>query len=106
MSKTDFRVNMKKKLFATLLLLFAIGQAGAFPWYASGDNIRGANLMTPEERKAYASKLPNMGSLDECRAYMAQHNPELDKRAKERGVTLPPLSGDPCAVMSTMGRIK
>jgi len=62
--------------------------------------------MTPEERNAYASKLPNMGSLDECRAYMAQHNPELDKCAKERGVTLPPLSGDPCAVMSTMGRIK
>jgi hypothetical protein len=106
MRKTDFRGNMKKTLIVVLPLLYAIGQAWAFPWYASGDNIRGANLMTPVERKAYASKLPNMGSLDECRAYMAQHNLELDKRAKERGVTLPPLSGDPCAVMSTMGRIK
>jgi len=37
---------------------------------------------------------------------MNTHNLELDKRAKERGVILPPISGDPCAVMQTLGRIK
>jgi hypothetical protein len=95
---------MKKLLI--LSLLFSTGQALAFPWYSSGDNIRGAELMTPEERKAYASKLPNMGSLDECRAFMNAHNLELDKRALAKGVTLPPISGDPCKVMKTMGRIK
>lgn len=89
-----------------LPMLFFAGQALAFPWYSSGDNIRGASLMTPEERKAYASKLPNMKSMDECRAFMNAHNLELDKRAKERNVTLPPLSGDPCVVMKTFGRIK
>ena len=89
-----------------LPLLIHVGQALAFPWYSSGDNIRGADLMTPEERKAYASKLPNMKSMDECRAFMNAHNLELDVRAKARGVSLPPISGDPCVVMKTMGRIK
>lgn len=95
---------MKKLLILPLLLI--AGQALAFPWYSSGDNVRGAELMTPQERKEYASRLPNMKSMDECRTYMGAHNLELDKRAKERGVSLPPISGDPCAVMKTLGRIK
>ncbi|MDD5388236.1 MAG: hypothetical protein PHD37_02750 [Gallionellaceae bacterium] len=95
---------MKKLLILSLLL--CTGQALAFPWYSSGDNVRGAELMTAQERKEYASRLPNMKSMDECRTFMNAHNLELDKRAKERGVTLPPISGDPCAVMKTFGRIK
>ncbi|MDO9225682.1 MAG: hypothetical protein Q8M09_04900 [Pseudomonadota bacterium] len=95
---------MNKILILPLLLM--AGQALAFPWYSSGDNVRGAELMTPQERKEYASRLPNMKSMDECRTYMSAHNLELDKRAKERGVSLPPISGDPCAVMKTLGRIK
>ena len=95
---------MKKLLL--LSLLFSAGQALAFPWYASGEQIRGADLMTPEERKAYAGKLPTMKSMDECRAFVDSHNQELDKRAKARNVTLPPISGDPCVVMKTFGRIK
>lgn len=95
-------MNLRFLLPALLLS----GQALAFPWYSSGDNIRGAELMTSEERKSYASQLPNMKSMDECRAFMNAHNLELDKRAQARGVTLPPISGDPCVVMKTMGRIK
>ena len=94
------------KTLLLISLLAAAGQALAFPWYASGDSIRGADLMTAEERKTYAARLPNMGSMDECRSYMSAHNLELDKRAKARGVILPPISGDPCMVMKTMGRIK
>jgi hypothetical protein len=92
------------------LLLFALflnaGQVLAFPWYSSGDGIRGAELMTPEERKAYASKLPTMQSWDECRAYVTAHNLEIERRAQAKGVTLPPVSGDPCQVMRGFGRIK
>ncbi len=95
---------MKKLLILSLLL--CTGQALAFPWYSSGDNVRGAELMTPQERKEYASRLPNMKSMDECRTFMNAHNLELDKRAKERGMILPPISGDPCVVMKTFGRIK
>ena len=93
---------MKKALLLSLLCWS--GQVSAFPGYSTGDNIRGAQLMTPEERREYTAKLPNMKSMDECRAYMNAHYLELDKRAKERGVILPPISGDPCELMKTMGR--
>jgi hypothetical protein len=60
------------------------GQAHAFPWYAQGDNIRGAELMAPEERKAYVTRLQSMKTFDECKAYMQDHYLEIDKRAKAR----------------------
>ena len=47
-----------------------------------------------------------MKSLDECKGYMQAHYLEIDKRAKERNVVLPPVAGDPCVVMKTMGRIR
>lgn len=99
---------MNKIAYHTLLcaLLLISGQAVAFPWYASGEQVRGAELMTPAERQAYASRLPNMKSMAECRAFMEAHNLELDRRAKAKGVILPPISGDPCVVMQTMGRVK
>jgi len=93
-----------------LLLLLALvlfnGQALAFPWYAQGDNIRGAQLMTPDERKHYVSRLQSMKTFDECTGFMRAHYLEIDKRAKERGSILPEIKGDPCEVMKTMGRVR
>jgi len=89
-----------------LVLVLLNGQAMAFPWYSGGDNIRGAELLTPDERKAYVARLQSMKSFDECKAYMQAHYGEIDRRAKERNIELPPVQGDPCAVMKTMGRIR
>jgi hypothetical protein len=95
---------MRKYLAVSLLCLAT--QVQAFPWYAGGENIRGAQLMSPEERKAHVARIQGMRSFDECRAYMQGHYLELDRRAKERNVVLPPVQGDPCEVMRTMGRFK
>lgn len=95
-----------RRLFLSALLLLLNGQALAFPWYSQGDNIRGAQLMTPDERKAYVTRLQSMKSFDECKGYMQAHYLELDKRAKERSVVLPAIQGDPCEAMKTMGRIR
>lgn len=89
-----------------LAALLAAATAHAFPWFASGDNIRGANLMTPQERQAYVSQLQSMQSMDQCRSFMQAHYADLDNRAKDRNVTLPPVSGDPCKVMQSMGRFR
>jgi hypothetical protein len=62
--------------------------------------------MTPVERRAHVDRLQGMQSFDECRTYMRGHYLELDKRAKEKNVVLPPVQGDPCEVMRTMGRFK
>lgn len=91
-------------LFA--LLLSIAGPAQAFPWYVQGDNFRGAQLLSPDERKVHVSRLQNMKSFDECKGYMSAHYLELDRRAKEKGTNLPPIQGDPCEVMKTMGRFR
>ena len=95
---------MRKPL--AILLLALAGQAYAFPWYASGDNFRGAQLMTPDERKAHVVRLQGMQNFDECRTYMQVHYLDLDRRAKEKNVALPPVQGDPCEVMRRLGRFK
>ena len=95
-----------RRLFLSALLVLLNGQALAFPWYSGGDNVRGAELMTPAERTAYVARLQSMKSFDECQGYMQAHHSEIDKRARERNVVLPPVQGDPCTVMKTMGRIR
>jgi len=94
------------RLFFLLVLTLLQGQANAFPWYAQGDKIRGAELMAPEERKAYVTRLQSMKTFDECKAYMQEHYLEIDKRAKARNAVLPPVKGDPCEVIKKMGRIR
>ncbi len=88
-----------------LLTLLASGMASAFPWYANG-GYRGAELMTPQERQEYVTHLQSMHTLNECNAYMAAHEKELQKRAASSHAMLGPVNGDPCQVMLRMGRIK
>lgn len=95
-----------KHLAATLVLTLVTTLAHAFPWYASGDNIRGAQLMTPQERQAHVAKLQSMKTLAECQAYWDAHNREIDTRAQQRQAALPPPQGNPCDVMRQMGRIR
>lgn len=100
-----------KRLFALLLTALACQAAHAFPSYASGDGFRGAELMTPDERKAHVAKMQSFHTFDECQAYTAAHEAEIQKRAAEQHVVLPPkntgmFGGDPCKVMRFMGRIR
>ena len=100
-----------KRLIAVILTTLACQAAHAFPTYASGDGFRGAELMTPEERKAHVAKMQSFKTVAECQAYTGSHEVEIQKRAVERHVVLPPKStsvfnGDPCKVMRFMGRIQ
>lgn len=99
------------RLIALLFVALASQSAHAFPTYASGDGFRGAELMTPDERKAHVAKMQSVQTFDECEAYVVAHETELQKRAADRHVTLPAknttlFDGDPCKVMRFMGRIK
>lgn len=96
---------MKNISLLAVLMLISI-HALAFPWYGQGENFRGAQFMSPDERKSHVARLQNMKSFDECKGYMSAHYLELDKRAKEKGTALPPIQGDPCEVMKTMGRFR
>jgi hypothetical protein len=55
--------------------------------------IYGGELMTPEERNAYAEKMRNAKTQDERLKLRDEHRAEMQKRAKEKGVTLPEPRG-------------
>lgn len=94
------------RIVSAVLLLVAAHAAQAFPTYASGNGFRGANLMTPEERKEHVAKLQAMQTYPQCEAYMAAHEEVLQQRAKAQNVVLPPKGGNPCTVMRVLGRIR
>lgn len=100
-----------KRLLALVSLVLASQTVHAFPSYASGEGFRGAELLTPDERKGHVERMQTLRSFDECEAYVAAHERELQKRAEERHVALPPrntslFDGNPCKVMRFMGRIR
>jgi hypothetical protein len=87
-------------------LLTASGPVLAFPWYASGEGIWGAELLSPEERRAYVRGLQASASREACEAYVAAHRQRLVERAQSRGFHLPPPPASPCATMERMGRFR
>lgn len=87
-----------------LIGLTSAASALAFPWYASGEGIWGAELMTPEERGQYVKRIQGMKGYEECKAYVEEHRREILSRARAKQITLPPPGGNPCDVMLRMGR--
>jgi hypothetical protein len=59
-----------RALLAGMALMLAHATAHAFPWYASGDNIWGAQLMSAEERQQHVQRVREMKSYEECSAYI------------------------------------
>jgi hypothetical protein len=53
----------------------------------------GAELMTPEERNAYIEKMQSAKTPEERLKLRDEHRAEMQKRAKEKGVTLPEPPG-------------
>jgi hypothetical protein len=58
-----------------------------------GMAIYAAELMTPAERSAYMAKMRSLKTVQERNAYRKQHRIEMQQRARERGVTIPPDNG-------------
>ena len=75
---------------------------------AKSDEPRAMSLLTFEERKEHRTKMASLKTVDECRAYIDAFWQDIDKRAKEKGVT-GPLSGphaDTCDHLKARGQIK
>lgn len=101
------RCGMTRIVFAGLLGLTLCNTAWAFPTYAGGKGIWGAELMTEQERQHYVQRIQDMQSYQECTAYVAAHRKEIQARAVSQKIDLPPPpSQSPCDVMQMMGRFK
>jgi Spy/CpxP family protein refolding chaperone len=72
------------------------GKGAMGPGAMSGSPAGGmgaAQLMTPEERQALAEKMRNAATPEERRALADATRAEMEKRAKDKGVTLPQPRG-------------
>ena len=69
----------------------------------SAGQMGGQQLMTPQEREALAEKMRSAKTPEERQALVAATRAEMEKRAKEKGITLPQHSG-PHAGMGGTGK--
>jgi hypothetical protein len=65
------------------------GPMGAGP----GGQVGGHQLMTPEERSAFQEKMRDAKTPEERQKLMEANRTEMQKRAKEKGITLPQPHG-------------
>ncbi|PWV65878.1 hypothetical protein [Plasticicumulans acidivorans] len=90
-------------LCAALLLACVSLPASARPWKEKYDNTYGYALMSLDERIALREHMRSLHSLNECRAYQAEHRRQMNARAKAQGKTLPAPHWDACAQLRALG---
>ncbi len=56
---------------------------------AGPDNTYGWSMMTPQEREEHQTKMMDMKSPGDCKAYMDKHHQEMMDRAKQHGTAMP-----------------
>jgi len=59
----------------------------------SGGPMAAQQLMTPEERQAFIEKMRNAKTPEERQKLAQANHAEIEKRAKEKGITLPEAHG-------------
>jgi hypothetical protein len=100
--KTVFAAALAGIVLSTSGLALARG-----PWAANQGNTWGWQLMTPEERIEHQNKMRSFKTYEECKAYQEEHHKQMEARAKEKGVTLPPMGPRyGCDNMKARGYIK
>ena len=79
----------------------------AGPWAAEQGNTAGWQLMTSAERTEHQTKMRSFKTYEECKSYQQEHHAQMEVRAKEKGMTLPPMgSGYGCDNMKMRGFLK
>ena len=53
------------------------------------ERIYGSELMTPQERNQYLTRMRTLKTLEEREQFRKEHHEQMKERAKQRGVTLP-----------------
>lgn len=86
-----------------------MGGGGYGPGYGRGGGRgqgsgAGNALLTQEEFAAHREKMHSFKSVEECNAYLAEHQKLMAERAKEKGVAAPPgPHGNACERMKAHG---
>ncbi len=79
--------------------------AGMGHGYGMGGHGYGMSLLTPEERTEHMTAMHNLKTVEECNAYVTEHQKLIAERAKEKGLAPPPQRGNVCERMKARGFI-
>ena len=79
--------------------------SGSMHGGSTSGHMAGQKLMTPQEREALHEKMRNAKTEEERQALAAATRAEMEKRAKEMGITLPEHGGMAHMGMGGMGRM-
>ncbi len=92
----------------TLAISLTVSSAFArqWRWEANQKNTAGWQLMTPEERTEYRSKMHGFTEYNACKEYVDDHHKQMEQRAKEKGVAVPVMRQNPCDRMKAKGVLK
>ena len=71
-----------------------MGGMGHGPMGGHGAQTGAQQLMTPEERTAMQEKMRNAKTPEERQKIAEANRAEMQKRAKEKGITLPPAASE------------
>lgn len=82
------------------------GMGGQGRFTFDRNNVHGWQLMTAEEQNAHRTKMLSLKTMDECKAYVAEHHAAMEARAKEKGATLPTPRYNSCNRMQARGMLK
>lgn len=93
----------------------AAGVGGQGPGYGRGGGMgpgggrgpgSGMSLLTPDEQAQHREMMHSFKTVEECNAYLAEHQKLMAERAKEKGVAAPAgPRGNACERMKARGMI-
>ncbi|APW48124.1 hypothetical protein RA876_01300 [Rhodoferax antarcticus] len=92
---------------SALLLASSTVALAAGPGYGlNRNNTVGWTLMTVQERNDFQQKIHASKTFDECKVIQTEHHAQMEVRAKEKGLELPPATVNACDRMKARGFIQ
>ena len=97
---------MKKVLVLMTMLVYSMASLAAEEAQVqqqTRQTIYGSQLMTPQERMEYRTRMRSLKTRQEREAFRLQHHKEMQERARERGMQLPDMPPPGGGMGSGMG---
>ena len=69
-------------------------------------NVFGWQLLSPQERTDHRGKMHAFKTVEECKAYVAEHHEKMKARAQKKGIELPEAKNNPCDHIVAQGKLK
>ncbi len=70
------------------------------------NNTTGWSLMSRDERKTYQEKMRSFKTMEDCNAYLREHDEQMSERAKARNKNMSMSKVNACERMKQQGKLQ